>query len=329
MASDEIVWNTINNQFCSYKLKTTKDQNFCRNEYNVSGLCLRSACPLANSRYATVRSNPETGVLYLCLKEIERAHMPNKWWEKIRLSSNYATALDQINEQLQYWPKYLQHKCKQRLTRLTQVAIRTKKLEKEQARLGETIVPRLAPKVRRREETRERKALAAAKVEKAIEKELLARLTSGAYSDQPLNVDEAIWKKVLRRMESKNEAMRDEDLDDGIEEEEDEAEQEFEREEELEDGDVEYVSDIDMSDEEDLDDLEDYEGSGGSDEDDSSDSEEDEDDEELKKTLAGLKRKRDDKKPPARPAKKGAKGARVGIEYEIENEPPLREALYA
>ena len=170
MASDEIVWSgkhrrtrphlkcilvwllttllsVINNQFCSYKLKTTKDQNFCRNEYNVTGLCLRSACPLANSRYATVRANPETGVLYLCLKTVERSHMPNKWWEKIKLSSNYATALEQLDEQLQYWPKYLSHKCKQRLTRLTQVAIRTKRLEKEQARLGETIVPKMAPKL--------------------------------------------------------------------------------------------------------------------------------------------------------------------------------------
>lgn len=257
--------------------------------------------------------------------------MPNKWWEKIRLSSNYATALEQLDTQLQYWPKYLTHKCKQRLTRLTQVAIRTKRLEKEQARLGETIVPKMAPKIRRRESTRERKAEAAAKVEKAIEKELIDRLVSGAYSDQPLNVDEAIWKKVLRRLESKGEGIRDEDLDDGIEEEdEEEGEMEYEREEEM-DGDVEYVSDIDgLSDEEDLDDLEDYEGSDGTGDDQTVDSDADEDDEELKKTLAGLKRKRNDQKPPpSRPAKKSAKGAKVGIEYEMETEHAPREALYA
>ena len=33
----------------------TVTQNFCKNAYNVSGLCSRQACPLANAKYATVR----------------------------------------------------------------------------------------------------------------------------------------------------------------------------------------------------------------------------------------------------------------------------------
>lgn len=90
------MWSIIGTDFCSFKLKTTKDQTFCRNEYNVTGLCSRQACPLANSRYATIRSDPATGNLYLYIKAIERSHLPNKWWERIKLSQNYTKALEQV-----------------------------------------------------------------------------------------------------------------------------------------------------------------------------------------------------------------------------------------
>ncbi|EAW08725.1 66S preribosome component MAK16 [Aspergillus clavatus NRRL 1] len=314
MSSDEIVWQVINQQFCSYKLKTTKGQNFCRNEYNVSGLCNRQSCPLANSRYATVRSDPETGAMYLYMKTIERAHMPSKLWERIRLSSNYAKALEQLDERLIYWPKFLIHKCKQRLTRLTQVAIRMRKIAKEEERLGERIVPKLAPKIRRREETRERKAESAAKVERAIERELIERLRSGAYGDRPLNVEEGIWKKVLRGLERTGEGERDEDLDDG---------EEIEDEEEEGVGEVEYVSDLEED--EDLEDIEDWLGGDSADSSDDYDDDEEEDsddedssahssgEEDVKKPKPGAKRKR--AAPPAKPRKKGP---RVEIEYETE-----------
>jgi protein MAK16 len=127
----------------------------------------RQACPLANSRYATIRADPATGTLYLYIKAVERSHLPSKWWERIKLPSNYTKALELVDSHLQYFPKFLVHKNKQRLTRLTQVNIRIRKLAKEEERLGERLVPKLAPKVRRREEGRERKALAAAKVERA------------------------------------------------------------------------------------------------------------------------------------------------------------------
>ena len=72
--SPEIIWSILNHQFCAFKLKTTKDQTFCRNEYNATGLCNRQSCPLAQPRYATVRPDPDTGKLYLFIKEPERAH---------------------------------------------------------------------------------------------------------------------------------------------------------------------------------------------------------------------------------------------------------------
>ena len=290
--------------------RTTKEKNFCRNEYNVTGLCNRQSCPLANSRYATVRSNPDTGTLYLYMKTIERAHMPSKLWERIKLSQNYAKALEQVDERLIYWPKFLIHKCKQRLTRLTQVGIRMRRIAKEDERLGEKIVPKMAPKVRRREETRERKALAAAKVERAIERELIERLRSGAYGDQPLNVSESIWKKVLKGLERQGEGTRDVDMDEGIEEDEMEEEEEGV-------GEVEYVSDL-GEDEEDLGDLEDWLGSDeemGTDEsedDDEDDSEDSDSEAEDISKKAGAKRKK------AAPKPKSSKRGKMEIEYEME-----------
>jgi protein MAK16 len=247
-----------------------------------------------------------------------------------------------VDSHLQYYPKFLVHKNKQRLTRLTQVNIRIRKLAKEEERLGERLVPRLAPKVRRREDTRERKALAAAKVERAIERVLIDRLRSGAYGDRPLNVEPNVWKRVMRGLEKEGQVERDEDLDDG--ELEDEEENEYEYENGV--GEVEYVSDIEGESDDEMEDFEDWvggqspEGSDNDDDDDDSESasgseEEDEsegeDNEALKKALANLKRKRP-AAPPSKPKKKpakDAKGAKREIEYEIEREPTAREVMRA
>lgn len=177
MIQDDVIWKIISTGHCSFKQKTV-EQTFCRNEYNLTGLCTRHSCPLANARYATVLE--QKGHCYLYMKTIERAHLPRQLWEKIRLPKNYKKALEMLDEHLEFWAKFQRHKCKQRLTKLHQMIIRKRKLKVSGMHTQEEFES-INKRYEKRETKREAKALIAAKLETAIEKELLSRLQQGTY----------------------------------------------------------------------------------------------------------------------------------------------------
>ena len=298
MQHDEVIWGVINHHFCSFKAtiddKSRAKQNFCRNENNVTGLCNRSSCPLANSRYATIREHE--GRVFLYMKTIERAHSPKNLWEKIKLPRNYTKALALVSEQLEFFPKFLIHKNKQRLTKIHQYLIRMRKLA---LRVKPKLV-RINKKVERRDRTRERKALSAAKIEKSIEAELLERLKRGTYGSI-YNFPEKEYDAALSTAEGETE---------GAEGEEGEEEEDSEQE-------IEYVEDF----EDEEDDMEDWDAEGF-DPDVDPDSGDEED------VLSGRKGKRAAGGASTRSQKRqrGEGGPRVEVEYEDEDEEAQMQA---
>ncbi|EDO07704.1 Ribosomal L28e family protein [Babesia bovis T2Bo] len=175
--SDDVVWQLVREGFCAFR-KCTDTKDFCSNAYNVTGLCNRASCPLANSNYATVIE--DQGTLFLCMKTAERCHTPSEQWERLKLSKNLETSLNQISEATKVGiAEYLTEKCHLRLKRWREVLQRMRR----QALIQKTKLVPIKKKTERREKIREKKAEIAARLDNAIEQELLNRLSRGTYGE--------------------------------------------------------------------------------------------------------------------------------------------------
>jgi len=343
MQSDDVIWDIIKTGHCSFKTKVINGRTFCRNVNNVNGLCKKPYCPLANSRYATIRER--RGICYLYIKTAERAHCPKKLWQMIKLPRNYLEAIKIVSEHLRFFPKPLKHRNKQRLTKIHQYLIRMRKL-----RLHErTKLVTVNKKVERREKKREAKALVAAKLTENIEKELLERLKQGTYKDI-YNFPELEYSKVLNKVKKQNENEEEEEEEELEEEREEEEEDDDDEDEEDNEPEIQYIEDFEESDQ-DIEDAGDFgamdsdfdndfafgsEGDFDDEEEEKSntrqrqltydDDDDDDDRPNKRKSVAKSKpSKRSIEGPQNKSNKRQKKGTHINIEYEEEEEEEPRQ----
>ena len=194
-----------------YHLYRIETNTFCSDPNNVTGLCNRNSCPLANSRYSTVYE--EKGVCYLKMKTAERAHTPKDLWENVKLNPSYNKALEQIDTELQYWPKFLVHKCKQRFTRLRQILVKRRKMKLE----GSAEYRIVSHKAERREKSRLKKIEKSAMLENHVRNGLLQNKKNKKY-DEIYNLNQKEFEKELENendQEELDEDFNEEDYEPG------------------------------------------------------------------------------------------------------------------
>ena len=191
--SDILIWKTIKDTNCRYSAKT-EFQMFCRSPENVTGICDRKSCPLANSQYATTRL--ENGKIYLTIKTPERVHMPNRTWQKIELPEDRLKAFDIINEHLQYWDSWLIEKVQQRYIRIVETLEKMREMRKA-PKVKELPIKK---RVEKRNASREKRALSVAHIEYRVKEELLQRLREGVYGEI-YNLEEDAFNEALDEYE--------------------------------------------------------------------------------------------------------------------------------
>ena len=117
-------------------------------------------------------------------------------------------ALEQIDEKLPFWNKFQVHKCKQRLTKLTEMLQRMRKLKLKSKERFSVI----KQKTERRDTARMEKAEDRANVERQIEQELLDRLKMGTYGElyeDLMNLNKKAFDKHLEDENAVNSEIED------------------------------------------------------------------------------------------------------------------------
>jgi len=200
--NDELIWSIIGgDHFCSYK-QNLKIGIFCKNSYNLTGLCNRQSCPLSNSVYATVIE--KEGVFYLIKKDANKLNFPKQIWKRIPLSRNFRKAIQEININLSMWPKFFLHFAKLKLIKLVQIFVRFRVAELKKTK--DFYEPKNIQSLRKEKSNFNISKIG---VENIIEKELLNRLNLGIYGDlyskNPLYLGKnSLTEKTMEREKKKN-----------------------------------------------------------------------------------------------------------------------------